>query len=310
MPHHPDRRPTRGTGRSLNAGSVDFFMEFVDKSGPSGCWLWLGVLRPDGYGKLNWQGRQNQRAHRVSYSIHVRPLQSGEVLRHSCDNPPCVNPGHLQPGTHRDNMHDKIRRGRDWTGPRVRGERHHYAKLTEAQAREAIGRLAAGETYSSIGRSLGVSHKAISYIAKGKTWAWLTNPALATPEVIASADGSKKTERAKQFEPTTKPDRGCSIEGCPDPHYGRGWCLVHWSRWREHGDPLAFIRAFDDRERNRKCEYPGCGEKHRAKGYCNLHYKRARTHGDPDKVITAQTRRPRANQLWQNGVPVNRDQAA
>ena len=31
VPHHPDRRPTK-TSRSLNAGSVDFFLEFIDKT--------------------------------------------------------------------------------------------------------------------------------------------------------------------------------------------------------------------------------------------------------------------------------------
>lgn len=31
--------------------------------------------------------------------------------------------------------------------------------------------------------------------------------------------------------------RLCEIEGCNKPHFGRGWCNMHWSRWRKHGDP-------------------------------------------------------------------------
>lgn len=27
----------------------------------------------------------------------------------------------------------------------------------------------------------------------------------------------------------------CSIEGCGKPHYGRGWCSMHYWRWRRHG---------------------------------------------------------------------------
>lgn len=29
----------------------------------------------------------------------------------------------------------------------------------------------------------------------------------------------------------------CSIEGCEKPARRRGWCDMHWIRWRKHGDP-------------------------------------------------------------------------
>jgi HNH endonuclease len=32
--------------------------------------------------------------------------------------------------------------------------------------------------------------------------------------------------------------RTCSIPGCGKPHFGHGWCLKHYGRWRRHGDPL------------------------------------------------------------------------
>lgn len=34
------------------------------------------------------------------------------------------------------------------------------------------------------------------------------------------------------------PNRTCSIDGCEKPHWGRGWCAMHWTRWKRHGDPL------------------------------------------------------------------------
>lgn len=29
----------------------------------------------------------------------------------------------------------------------------------------------------------------------------------------------------------------CSIEGCPKPTKARGWCAMHWRRWRKNGSP-------------------------------------------------------------------------
>jgi hypothetical protein len=29
----------------------------------------------------------------------------------------------------------------------------------------------------------------------------------------------------------------CIIDGCEKPVYGRGWCSMHFKRWRKHGDP-------------------------------------------------------------------------
>lgn len=29
----------------------------------------------------------------------------------------------------------------------------------------------------------------------------------------------------------------CSVVGCDRPHYGRGFCLMHWARVRRHGEP-------------------------------------------------------------------------
>jgi hypothetical protein len=55
---------------------------------------------------------RRERAHRASYSLFVGAIPEGMVVRHKCDNPPCVNPRHLQVGTLGDNNQDTWDRGR------------------------------------------------------------------------------------------------------------------------------------------------------------------------------------------------------
>jgi hypothetical protein len=36
--------------------------------------------------------------------------------------------------------------------------------------------------------------------------------------------------------------RTCSIDGCEREAIARGWCVLHWGRWRRNGDPLAPVK--------------------------------------------------------------------
>lgn len=86
----------------------------------TGCWEWNGKRNEHGYGIFNAKrlGLRDARAHRLVYQrLFGHALNDEQLLRHHCDNPPCVNPEHLEPGTHADNMADMVRRGR---GRRVR----------------------------------------------------------------------------------------------------------------------------------------------------------------------------------------------
>lgn len=93
---------------------------FVKYAWPTeGCWLWAGSLKTGergGYGQLQIQRRGVRkwyRAHVLSWEIaNRRDWPSGALARHTCDNPRCVNPAHIIPGTHADNMADKAARGR------------------------------------------------------------------------------------------------------------------------------------------------------------------------------------------------------
>lgn len=81
--------------------STDRFWSRVEKS--DGCWNWLAATTRKGYGQVSVQG-VHKRAHRVAYELLVGPIPEGLTLDHTCRNPRCVNPAHLEPVTSRENV--------------------------------------------------------------------------------------------------------------------------------------------------------------------------------------------------------------
>src|SRR5262249_25824689 len=76
-----------------------------------------GTLRPSlfqtgtGHANLNWRQRTN-RASRFSYQVFVGPIVEGNYVCPKCDEPTCINPGHLFQGTPHDNVQAAIAKGR------------------------------------------------------------------------------------------------------------------------------------------------------------------------------------------------------
>lgn len=79
------------------------FWSKVDKTNLSGCWLWLAGKNNHGYGRFSINNKY-ERAHRVAYELVKGPIAEGVTLDHLCRNPACVNPDHLEPVTHRENV--------------------------------------------------------------------------------------------------------------------------------------------------------------------------------------------------------------
>ena len=70
------------------------------------CTLWQGAKNKAGYG-ITWFKNKWAYAHRA-----VVNATKGEVVRHTCDNPSCVNPKHLVIGSHKDNSMDMVEKQR------------------------------------------------------------------------------------------------------------------------------------------------------------------------------------------------------
>lgn len=70
------------------------------------CWEWTAGKYADGYGQFN-TGQGKTAAHRWAWEYLIGPVPEGTELDHLCRNVACVNPDHLEPVTHGEN----VRRG-------------------------------------------------------------------------------------------------------------------------------------------------------------------------------------------------------
>lgn len=141
------------------------FWSKVDKNGPRGCWIWNGSRKPRGYGHMRFKDK-DYNAHRWSYEQANGPIPAGMEIMHTCDVPYCVNPAHLQVGTHQENMKDCKAKGRH-----SKGETNTHAKLTEALVLEIRANPPKGpQQLDEYAAKYGVTAGAIYCAATGRTW--------------------------------------------------------------------------------------------------------------------------------------------
>ena len=88
---------TRKNGPWPKAGSI------AAERGLGQCWRWTGPLNRGGYGHTSFDG-VTQAAYVFAYKMLVGPIPVGHELDHLCRFRPCVNPAHLEPSTHAQNI--------------------------------------------------------------------------------------------------------------------------------------------------------------------------------------------------------------
>lgn len=125
------------------------------------CWDWRGN-KSHGYGCMTCGGKWSF-AHRVSYELHFGDIPDKIEICHTCDNPACINPSHLFPGTHKDNMEDMVKKGR---------HKKSYAsgKLSETDVLEIRKNFAEGVSAINLGYKYKVSKHAIYDVLNKVTW--------------------------------------------------------------------------------------------------------------------------------------------
>jgi len=100
-----------GRYKGDNGPIIDRLLNKVIINETTDCWEWQGGTQNVGYGLIR-DGKRMRSTHRVSYEEHKGPIPKGLCVMHSCDNPICVNPLHLSLGTHKQNTHDMMAKGR------------------------------------------------------------------------------------------------------------------------------------------------------------------------------------------------------
>lgn len=117
----------------------------------NGCWPWKGSLTRQGYGNYTGMRHVSTAAHRVVYTLMVGPIPAGLQLDHLCRNRACVNPAHLEPVTHAENVRRAADQDRSPTCPRghLFDEANTYRHSTGSRKCRACAREKAREAYRS-----------------------------------------------------------------------------------------------------------------------------------------------------------------
>lgn len=130
------------------------------------CWLWTASTHKFGYGAFNVRGKVYT-GHAYSwYLAHNSFPSKGQVIMHTCDNPTCVNPQHLQIATQKENVEDCTRKGRQ-----AKGE--DKSKLTTQEVKairtlyKPFSRKYSARKLAQIFKS---THQNISCITRRKSW--------------------------------------------------------------------------------------------------------------------------------------------
>ncbi|MFQ3543637.1 HNH endonuclease signature motif containing protein [Halobacillus rhizosphaerae] len=101
--------------------------------------------------------------HRIAYEQNIGKIPDGLVVRHKCDNANCINPKHLELGTHADNVNDRVKRNRS-----AKGSKNGRSKLTEDNVKYIKSNLELKNSH--LAKLFNVDRKVIYDIRNGNTW--------------------------------------------------------------------------------------------------------------------------------------------
>lgn len=147
---------------------IEIFWSKVKKGENGECNDWIGVKVKNGYGQLtvNINGKWiNISAHRFAYMIyHQQNIPEGMCICHHCDRPACISKNCLFLANHKQNMEDKVKKGRSKLTEKTKNKISiaHKGKKISEERRLAIIKSNTGRRHTE------ETKKKISEANKGK----------------------------------------------------------------------------------------------------------------------------------------------
>ena len=150
----------------------NYYLERSTKVNDAGCLKILPEIKfsKNGVPTTTFNGENYLIARLIALEKFGDVTMKGMVTRHKkfCNNTWCINPDHITYGTQKENMQDKVKAGRAYTGNQ-KGEKPNR-KLTEYKVKVIKKLLEQNITEKKIGYLFGVGKTCINSIKTGKAW--------------------------------------------------------------------------------------------------------------------------------------------
>ena len=131
------------------------------------CLIWpFQRAKDSGMPAVKYKGKQGPATRVMCELAHGKPPTPRHEAAHSCGkgHEGCINPKHLRWATHKENLADQLIQG-----TRVRGEKQHFAFLTEQLVKE-IRSLAGSMPQAAIARQFGLRPQHVGKIIHRRIW--------------------------------------------------------------------------------------------------------------------------------------------
>jgi HNH endonuclease len=150
----------------FNSSNIRRFLDKVEIK-ENGCIEWIAGRDVAGYGVFSVRKDIGEykayKAHRFALELSLGQILSSDIFAcHHCDNPGCVSPDHLFPGTNRDNVDDMLSKGRS------------NRNLSDEQVRSIRRDILLGnDKIVELAKKHGTKSATISAIKHGKTYKYV-----------------------------------------------------------------------------------------------------------------------------------------